>query len=107
MTTSYAKHIIKIDLADIGESGKWIEINDPRWLTAGQIKAAKEDVQKMAALLVVAWNVTHAETGEILALPGDDPDASDNAPTAVLLYLRERIEAAMSAPLSPTPSPTS
>lgn len=107
MTTPYAKHTIRIDLAEIGEDGKYIVLNDPKWLTPAQIKAAGEDGTKLAGLLVAEWNVPHAETGEVLPLPGVDPEASDNAPGAVLLYLRQRIEEAMSAPLSVTPKANS
>lgn len=105
-----SKHTIRVDFTALEEPDIYALVQDPLWLRATDLtnESGEElSATELAKLLIVEWNIEDPRTGEVLPLPKDDETAVERMPLGIARHLGQRLQEAISAPLSASPTATS
>lgn len=96
-----AEKLVRVDSSEVRGEGSFVTLRQPRWkLMLKALKAfnaaggaeRQEDatLEMMDVLLpqmIVSWNWTDEETGEVMPVPAVDPDSWDNLEMVDVFFL--------------------
>lgn len=95
----------KIDLTEIGLEGFWVEVrsfksfsiaeaqrlDEARLAEGASMEEMRQSMYKTMPILIVSWNLTDPDSGEVLPAPREDKAVLDRIPLEVLSHINAKL----------------